>query len=105
MNTNNTDRKANNLSNNSILSPLKEIQNNNIDLFKKTGQKEVKENIINNDSYNDINNNNIKLVYFGVIFPTEQKVKNIYYKNNDTKKIIALKYPKIKIIINKAHFF
>ena len=91
MNTNNTDRKANNLSNNSILSPLKEIQNNNIDLFKKTGQKEIKENIINNDSYNDINNNNIEQVYFGVIFPTEQKVKNIYYKNNDTKKIIALK--------------
>ena len=91
MNTNNTDRKVNNLSNNSILSPLKEIQNNNIDLFKKTGQKEIKENIINNDSYNDINNNNIEQVYFGVIFPTEQKVKNIYYKNNDTKKIIALK--------------
>jgi hypothetical protein len=81
VNANNTDRK----SNNSILSPLKEIQNNNIDIFKKTGQKEIKENIINNDSYNDINNNNIEQVYFGVIFPTEQKIKNIYYKNNDKK--------------------
>ena len=97
VNANNTDRKANNISNNSILSPLKDIQNNNIDIFKKTGQKEIKENIINNDSYNGKNNdNNIEQIYFGVIFPTEEKVKNIYYKNNDKKKIISFKIAKNK---------
>ena len=90
VNANNTERKTNN----SILSPLKEIQNNNIDIFKKTGQKEIKENIINDDSYN--NNNNIEQIYFGVIFPTEQKIKNIYYKNNEKKKIISFKIAKNK---------
>ena len=91
VNANNTERKTNN----SILSPLKEIQNNNIDIFKKTGQKEIKENIINDNSYNN-NNNNIEQIYFGVIFPTEQKIKNIYYKNNDKKKIISFKIAKNK---------
>ena len=96
VNANNSDRKANNISNNSILSPLKEVQNNNIDIFKKSEQKEIKENLINDDNYNDNNNNNIEKIYFGVIFPTEQKVKSIYYKNNDKKKIISFKIAKNK---------
>jgi len=59
-----------------------------------------------NYNNNNINNNNnnylkkdiidkekkeIKKIYFGLLFPTEEKVKYINYKNNDIKKIICFK--------------
>ena len=59
-----------------------------------------------NYNNNNINNNNnnylkkdiidkekkeIKKIYFGLLFPTEEKIKYINYKNNDIKKIICFK--------------
>ena len=63
-------------------------------------------NNINYNNNNNINNNNnnylnkdiigkekkeIKKIYFGLLFPTEEKIKYINYKNNDIKKIICFK--------------
>ena len=63
-------------------------------------------NKINYNNNNNINNNNnnylnkdiigkekkeIKKIYFGLLFPTEEKIKYINYKNNDIKKIICFK--------------
>ena len=64
---------------------------------------------------NNLYNN--KIIYFGVLFPTEKVIKNIYYKNDDKKKIICFqikknindnkndeKYFKILIDKNKNYF-
>ena len=64
---------------------------------------------------NNLYNN--KIIYFGVLFPTEKVIKNIYYKNDDKKKIICFqikknindnkndeKYFKILIDKNKKYF-
>ena len=50
-------------------------------------------NIINNKNNQNINdeNNNIKKIYFGTLFPTQQIIKNISYKNDNNKKIICFK--------------
>ena len=61
-------------------------------------------NKINYNNNNNNNNNNylkkdiidkekkeIKKIYFGLLFPTEEKIKYINYKNNDIKKIICFK--------------
>ena len=57
----------------------------------------------NKINYNNNNNNylnkdiinkekkEIKKIYFGLLFPTEEKIKYINYKNNDIKKIICFK--------------
>ena len=71
----------------------------------KLPQSHKNKNIINNNINNTINNNinnslnkdivknkeEIKQIYFGLLFPTEQKIKTINYKNNDIKKIISFK--------------
>ena len=64
---------------------------------------------------NNLYNN--KIIYFGVLFPTEKVIKNINYKNDDKKKIICFqikkntndnkndeKYFKILIDKNKNYF-
>ena len=66
----------------------------------------LKNKINYNNNNNNINNNNnnylnkdiigkekkeIKKIYFGLLFPTEEKIKYINYKNNDIKKIICFK--------------
>ena len=57
-------------------------------------------NIIQNKNKNkivDYNNDlNYNQIYFGVIFPTEKIIKNICYKNDDTKKIICFNIVKSK---------
>ena len=76
----------------------------------KIPQSYKNKNIINNNNINKNINNNINIninnslnkdidkskeeinkIYFGLLFPTEQKIKNINYKNNDKKKIICFK--------------
>ena len=71
----------------------------------KLPQSHKNKNIINNNVNNTINNNinnslnkdivknkeEIKQIYFGLLFPTEQKIKTINYKNNNIKKIISFK--------------
>ena len=63
-----------------IIAKEKNINENNI-------------NIINNKNNQNINdeNNNIKKIYFGTLFPTQQIIKNISYKNDNNKKIICFK--------------
>ncbi len=75
-------------------------------------------NINNNYLYKKNNNQdkeNIKKIYFGVLVPTEQIIKNISYQNDDKKKIICFKiinnkdnnyseYFKILIDKNKNYF-
>ena len=64
----------------------------------------LKNKINYNNNNNNNNNNNylnkdiinkekkeIKKIYFGLLFPTEEKIKYINYKNNDIKKIICFK--------------
>ena len=72
-----------------------------------TRQKKENVNIINIKNNDD---NNTKKIFFGTLFPTEQIVKNISYKNDNNKKIICFKIsPKkdddysecFKILINK----
>ena len=75
-----------------------------------TRQKKQNVNIINIKN----NDNNTKKIFFGTLFPTEQIVKNISYKNDNNKKIICFKIsPKkdddsecFKILIdkNKTYF-
>ena len=89
------------------------IKNNNIN---NNINKNIKINI--NNSYNSFNKDidkskeEVKKVYFGFLFPTEQKIKHINYKNNDIKKIICFKIRKNKnyeyfklIIDNNKNYF
>ena len=56
-------------------------------------QNKNKNKIVDYNNDNDLNYNQI---YFGVIFPTEKIIKNICYKNDDTKKIICFNIVKSK---------
>lgn len=93
-NTINTDKKITNLyiSNNSILSPLKDVSNNN----KTNDNNNINSSYKNiSEEKEDLIKNN-KKIYFGIIFPTEKIIKNIYYKNDDKKKIICFNIAKNK---------
>ena len=85
----------------------KKIQENNINAYNNfslnTNTKKI-----NEDDY-------IKKIYFGTLFPTQQITKNIFYKNDDKKKIICFQisenknnkyseYFKIIIDNNKNYF-
>ena len=47
-------------------------------------------NIVNNNIKKD-DDNNVKKIFFGTLFPTEQVIKSISYKNDNNKKIIYFK--------------
>ena len=80
------------LSHNNNNNPTLKIPPMNIIAKEKT-INENNINIINNKNNQNINdeNNNIKKIYFGTLFPTQQIIKNISYKNDNNKKIICFK--------------
>ena len=84
-----TDLSHNNNNNNN---PTLKIPPMNIIAKEKT-INENNINIINNKNNQNINdeNNNIKKIYFGTLFPTQQIIENISYKNDNNKKIICFK--------------
>ena len=87
-----TDLSHNNNNNNNNNNPTLKIPPMNIIAKEKT-INENNINIINNKNNQNINdeNNNIKKIYFGTLFPTQQIIKNISYKNDNNKKIICFK--------------
>ena len=93
------------LSHNNNYNNNRKIKIPNVNII--TRQKKENVNIINIKNNDD---NNTKKIFFGTLFPTEQIVKNISYKNDNNKKIICFKIsPKkdddysecFKILINK----
>ena len=93
------------LSHNNNYNNNRKIKIPNVNII--TRQKKENVNIINIKNNDD---NNTKKIFFGTLFPTEQIVKNISYKNDNNKKIICFKISRkkdddysecFKILINK----
>ena len=74
------------LSHNNNYNNNQRIKIPNINIITKKKKENV--NIINIKNNGD---NNAKKIFFGILFPTEQIVKNISYKNDNKKKIICFK--------------
>ncbi len=73
--------------------------NNNTNTKNYLNQKMNKDKNIDKED-----KDNIKKIYFGVLFPTEHIIKNIFYQNNDQKKIVCFQISKNQNNIYSEYF-